>query len=813
MRALQALDKIVATWLTAGESSGIIYYDSRIDRKIPDANTLLEIYGDLIFESAMIEKPSHEQGRSIAISIICRILSKWQYRESISEAYLSTCCSCLKSALAGESLASATALYCLEPVLVSGHCGIFCLIPPTFLAIRNIVPKGKLQKSPLHNISFETLRMCSYRLLGLIYSFFSENDCPVSLKLVKLDDLKSIGHSASARIFKCYSSSLSNPSVLLKAHILDTLIGSLYIEDNANNIRLLLNSISALLYTDNLEFPELFPFLCNCFESILCKPPAIWVFPPSVYVDTQITIVRILEQWSRLRPLDPAQSQSICMSMISLITALHSKSNLPLYFRLIISIYESLFSWLSVSCAPYQCVAAFISALVRFMNEPVPFKSSVSKVSSVAAAATSSSANTSALASPPVMGSPTLYGIKNRKSLSERVFTLEYGHEDQRPGGLSPTLLKGVDEIFLECTDSILQRLLCLLLQDQINSNHPVKLDSLCDDFNFGSGNVKYFALSSSIIIGFSNSLIFVRNSIGKFTWRHEFKISNSGESTLEETIEESSIIIDHDRPDKVKLFNSPLVTTTTEEDDEEMLILNDSNWTKTLNNNPKIAAKLSPIISEAESHLTNDLIPNISLKSCLNRVKPQKPVHIENETEIISRLFLSHFGFLNSSTHALVSPLNPTDSLISDLKKLDSLPARESFNIPIHFVPSNYRTVPGEAVSKSFEAFVKGLGSFCESSNGPIFTVDSSLQVQFPLIPRGQDSFGLNESVSIIWSEDAETLQSLPNSPSNFLHLLVTPVLINRTEKGHFFRIRIILTRALQPEYNSLQNISNVQR
>lgn len=806
LRALQSLDKLISTWLQAGEKNASYQVDSNanLDRKLPDANTLFEIYGDLIFGAAAIEKSSHDQGRAIAITIICRILSKYQYREPVLDAYLSSCCSCLSNALSGDALASATAIFHLESLIVSGHTGILCLVVPIFLAIRRIVPQSRTIKSPLQNVSLETLRMCCYQMLNLFYCFFSGFDCPINLKQVVWDSIKPLEHSLSSEVFNCYSKFLKNHPILFKAHLLDTLIGSLLIEDNSNNVRFLLNSISSILYTDYRDFPETLPFLVYTFEKLLCKPPAAWSFSPAALVDTQITIVRVLEQWSRLGNLEFSQAHRLCMSLINLTVSLHSKANLPLYFRLIIATYETILSWFSVSKSPIDCISAFISALVKFMNnEPASPHKPNSKPSSIVNAS--------------LPASPTIYGVKNRKSLAERVFTLEFGLEDQRPESLSPSLLKGFDEIFLEYTDSILQRLLCFHLQEQINTNYPVKLDSCCDDL-CSFENVKYYAISSSILVGFTDSMIFVRNSIGKFAWHQEYKPVNESATIKEQisTKDSDSMIIDHDLSNlQLSPFKTSIVVTELDDDVSNEILLNDSKWTVSLDNNQQIASKITPILAEVENHLNSEIVPEIPKNSRFNRVKSQISVSVD-EPEIISRLFLTHLGFLSAGTHSLVSPLAIKDSLISDLKKLDSMPSRESFNIPIYFIPSNYKAVDqtDQIVSKSFESFIKELGRFDETFLGPILTFDTSLKVNFPIVHgiTGSSStiYEDQSNVSIIWSEDSETLKTLPVSNSNFVHFLVTPVLI-KGEKGKFFRIRILLARSLQSEYNSLQNISNV--
>lgn len=87
LRALQSLEKISSVWLLGPDTS------------IPDANTLFKVYGEYIFDAVSIDKPSHEAGRAIAISILCKILSKRQYRTEISDQYLTFSFSCMKKVL------------------------------------------------------------------------------------------------------------------------------------------------------------------------------------------------------------------------------------------------------------------------------------------------------------------------------------------------------------------------------------------------------------------------------------------------------------------------------------------------------------------------------------------------------------------------------------------------------------------------------------------------------------------------------------------------------------------------------------------
>jgi hypothetical protein len=107
---------------------------------------------------------------------------------------------------------------------------------------------------------------------------------------------------------------------------------------------------------------------------------------------------------------------------------------------------------------------------------------------------------------------------------------------------------------------------------------------------------------------------------------------------------------------------------------------------------------------------------------------------------------------------------------------------------------------------------FARQIGAFTATSSGPIFS-DLTMEVYFPVIlPSCSNSpQSYNESVSIIWSEDCEDISShLPGSPSNFALIVVTPALVSG-KKSMFFRIRILMAKSLQAEYNSIRPLHNV--
>jgi hypothetical protein len=774
LRAVQSLQKIIEAWSNSCQVSSLP--PNMVARRLPCANTLFDLYGDLIFEAISLEKTSHEKGRALSVGILCQILSRWQYREELSTSYLTLSFHYLKISLMGDINSAASTIFCIENVLISGLLGVRSLIIPIFSAITRLIPRTKSQKQQLiifSEFSQQQLNLACYRLLSLVNSFVVCDDPFILAFKDTVGDIKTVDHVYSDVISKCFP-----PTDIgyFRAISMNILVGSLLMEDSVINIRFLLSSISGILYSEFTKIPSLAAVLVKIFEDILCKPPVSWTFSsPVLLVEIQIFIVGILEQWARLGPLESEDSDRICMTLIKQSMVLYSKQSLPLYLHLIFSIFEAIFPWISMS-ASSACISAFLSTLVKFLNEPSgPLNRSARSVKS------------------PI--SPVVYGVKTRKSLADRVFTVEVGTADERPGSLSPTLLKSTDEIFLEYTEATLQRLLNILFQEQINSNYPLMLDSSVSELNDQPIDIKYFAVSSTIIVGFSDHKVFMRSSVGKFVWELDFKMSKNemGPKSFSQIVPS---IIDEDpsKLSQIHPFQQKSVVLDSSDSFPDDEILNEFSWTTTLNNNPSYSSKFTNIVNEVNSHLKEEIVSHLPLKSRTCVYQPQVPAVIDYP-EIISQMFLTHLGFLNITSHSLLCPISPCSD---DISRLDGMSSREIICSPIHFISSNYYSKRSNMeVSQAFEAFVKKLGSFRELGSGPVYA-DSSVEMEFKIISESDSENYHDSAVSIIWCEDFENFsESIPQSNSNFIYIVIVPVLFGG-EKGRFFRIRIIIMDTL---------------
>jgi hypothetical protein len=85
LRIVQALQKIVAAWIQNPASSSLSHTPSR-----PDANTVLDLYGSYLIEASEMTKPGYEEGRALALTVVCSVMSQWQFRDPIQPKYLNS---------------------------------------------------------------------------------------------------------------------------------------------------------------------------------------------------------------------------------------------------------------------------------------------------------------------------------------------------------------------------------------------------------------------------------------------------------------------------------------------------------------------------------------------------------------------------------------------------------------------------------------------------------------------------------------------------------------------------------------------------
>jgi hypothetical protein len=721
---------------------------------VPDINTLLTLYGDYLFDAGNADKPGTDSGRAILFTSLCKILSLKQNRVIAEEKFLITSYLCIQKGLACEGIVLDSILTHIELVLFSNQPGVRCLIPCLYEACRRVVKRYISSKPAIS----ENIRLCCYRLMSAIGLHF-QNDL-ISLKnSVKLESMNSL---YSEKILSA-TSDLA-PGQFLFRMVVDTLITAVNVEESLPNVRFLLNTCVSLVRSD--EF----------LVSVLAK-----VLEESLYLDgwnieTLLTTVRCLEQLSSHKNYPLELVKRICFSLMTLAESLFSKNQLSQTYFLVIAIYEASFSWLSsMDKVDSDCVSSTLATLNKFLSS---FDKPAERSKRLNAENVTPSAGS------------------YRKSLTSRVFTSEGKEEELKAGTLSPNSQKSLEEMCAEYTNSMIQRLLSLLFDELTRSGSLAQIE---DSDEFGTGiDFKYVAFSSSLIIGYSDKIIVLRNAAKKFAWKVNFICSDllaniSPPSTPFSDRENQLTSIDLVIKGEIPLFSRESVVDEVDLT-ENPLLLNDAGWHGSLQDHSVHCEEILQILDNARSNLES-MLSEAPKKA--NQFSSQQNFPINAPFKAFT--LLSHLSLLLPSTRSVLMPLPKSECFVSDLKRLDAMNFKLEFDIPIE-----YRDSSSPAPSNGFNTFFNGL-----RTNSQIYE-EHSVKVNFSVnIPCP------NAPISVIWSENGESVDNLPtlipaDSSSSF-YLVISPILIGDSIKGHFYQVRILLSKCAPADSESFQKYSNV--
>lgn len=724
-----------------------------VDGSVPDLNSLFTLYGDYIFDACMVEKAGFDTGRAIVIRMLCKMLSCWQYRTAVEERFLAISYAALQKALTTEGDVLSAVILNVEPVLTSNQPGVRCLVLPLFMACRKIVRRYLASKSS----SQVPLRLCCYRILSLIGVHFNGE----VLDRTDFEANDSLNGLYSSKIYSV--ASYGNSAKSLQFMILDTLASSLSAEESMCNVRFLLNVMTS--FSSDADVP-LASVIVKIFEESLYQER--WVN------ETLLTTVRCMEQLSKIQNYEPELVKRVCLSLMTQAESLYSRNPLPSIYYLLIAIFECSFAWLNIEGQLHiDCLSATLTTLTKIMNGLQHKGDAKSRKSAL-------------------IDSSATYNIKSRKSLTSRVFTTDAGLEDNRPRTLSPTLQKGVDEIVIEYLESTVQKISGLLLKSLLYVPHLTRID------NIDESNLTYFTLSANILVGVGEDVIVLRNAAGRYVWKTNF-VDKAADMTANPEYGPECTRIDLEFESKAAVFSRPLVVTEEADDDVELL-LNDENWLSSLENNPEKSESISGVMKEASLHLKTMLeeAPRKALLISANANMKHQPV------KTLFALF-THLGLTLPATRALLMPLRHCGS---DLAKLDSMSVLETVTVPLIFKANKDSQ---NAVSQSYMDFVNSLGSF-DVDSSDLFYVDYSSNVNF-IVTKSE--VVRDASVAIIWAEDAEDVSSLPQKlpadSSAFVYLAIAPLAVNNGRKGHFYQVRILLSKTAPAESEAFAKYSNI--
>ncbi len=735
LRSAQSIEKVISTWLTCPS--------------IPDINTLLALYGDYLFESYASDKTGIDSSRAILFTCLCKILALKQQRTVVEGKVLDISYRCLQKALSGDGPVLDAVLCAIEPVLLSNQPGVRCLIPNVFEACRRVVKRYINSRTAVS----QNIRFCCYRLLNFIGLNF-RYELIIMKASMKVDSMAGL---YSEKLFEA-TTDLPQGQLLFRM-IVDTLATAMTIEESLPNIRFLLNSVISIARLDH----TLMPIFAKILEEAL--------YSEKFNVETLLTTVRCLEQLASLGTYSTDLVKGICLSLMTLADSFFTKSQLAQSYFLLIAIYEASFSWLSaMDRFDSDCVSSILATLTKFL-------ASADKSNSKSKRTTNDNL-------------PPTSTNQNRKSLNSRVFSADCNEEDIRVNSLSPSTQLKINDAFAEYTSSMIVRMLALLFDDLVRDGTLTQVDK-CDEF-VAQSEFKYFALSSSIIIGYSDETIVMRNAARKFSWKVNF-FSPTLKSNLHSAFQSSEaqeidLVVKSDVPvfNRGLVIDEPVLVETS-------LLLNEELWNGSLHEHCK---EIQDIVNSARSHL-NSMIKKAPTKAI--QITPQQSY--QPASPLLAFTLLSHFGLAHPSTRSILIPIAKTNEFVSDLKRLDSMNFKLEFTIPVEYRDSRSSN---PILSKGFNNFVNGLRMNSHSYEQHSVKVDFCINSSCP-----------EASISVIWSENGESVEKLPSlipsDASAFVYLVICPVLVGDSMKGHFYQVRILLSKCAPAEIESFQKYSNV--
>ena len=741
LRSAQTLEKLVDIWLRCSS--------------VPDINTLLTLYGDFLFETCNAEKSGFDSGRAILLTSLCKILALKQHRVIAEEKCLSISYLCIQKGLASDGIVLDSLLTNIEPVLLSNQPGVRCLLPSLYDACRRVIKRYVASKPSVP----ESIRLCCYRLLSIIGIHF-QNDLMALKGGIKMESMNGL----YSQVILNASSDSPSSQILFKMCV-DILVTAANVEESMSNVRFLLNTTVSLIRFDSL----LVPVFAKVLEEAL--------YLERWNIETLLTTVRCLEQFSSHKGYPLELVKRISFSLMTLAESLFSKNQLSHTYFLLIAIYEASFSWLSsMEKFDSDCVANILTSLTKFLASTEKSKKSQHE---------SHSGSTG----------------NNRKSLASRVFTVDGKEEELRAGTLSPNSQKSVEEMFAEYTNSMIQRALALLFDDLVRNGSLTQVDD-CDEFD-AKNAFTYYAFSSSIILGYTDRMIVMRNAAKRFAWKVNFTYSESLSapsppaspfSGLKSYFSEIHLI----PKGEVTLFHRESVVDDSELA-EDALLLNDDCWHGSLQDNSVHCLEILEIIDSARGNLES-----------LMSEAPKKAIQIVPQQDYKPSLalkpftILSHLGFLLPSIRSVLMPLPHSSELVSDLKRLDSMSFKLELSVPIEY-RSDASSASSPSSSIGFSSFVNGLRANSRSYEEHSVKVDFSANCPCP-----------DASIAVVWSENGESIDNLPNlipvDSSVFVYLVILPVLVGDSMKGHFYQVRILLSKCAPDEAESFQKHSSVK-
>ncbi|EGF76898.1 hypothetical protein BATDEDRAFT_92176 [Batrachochytrium dendrobatidis JAM81] len=257
------------------KSISLLYSIDAGSNGMVDGNTILNMFGEWLFQAAMMHEVGFEEGRAEALGTLCRIFSKYQKTTKFLAVYLEHFYNALHLGLQADILSLTKIIVNSSELFVMELEGIRSLIPTFVLSLYRVLPlvdESRPLQTPPSSVAPETLRRSAYKLIGSIMALLNRFGS-VNLHLAQTSTITSstpyFTSAISSMVWTAYQCTPDNPACVipqtdacnpgsatfssLQPHVLNLLVNSVAVEMNPNNVRYVIH-LTACYIVENADF-------------------------------------------------------------------------------------------------------------------------------------------------------------------------------------------------------------------------------------------------------------------------------------------------------------------------------------------------------------------------------------------------------------------------------------------------------------------------------------------------------------------------------------------------------------------------------
>ncbi|KAH6594850.1 hypothetical protein BASA50_006324 [Batrachochytrium salamandrivorans] len=274
--AITGLSKLISLLNSVDAQSPSSVNGKYICRRI-DGNTILNMFGEWIFQAANMDEIGFEDGRAEALGILCRVFSNYQQSEKFLRIYLEHFCSTLNLGLRADILSLTSIILNSGDLFIMELEGIRALAPVFVMSLYYVLPLIDSTKAiPVlpSSVSPETLRRSAYKIIGSIIPLcnrFQNIKLHLShMNTCVMSQTPYFSSALSTMIWMAYQNKdedqLCSPAPTtthgvamfssLRPHILNLLMNSLAMDMNPNNTRYVIHLIACFVIEDSEYSPK-----------------------------------------------------------------------------------------------------------------------------------------------------------------------------------------------------------------------------------------------------------------------------------------------------------------------------------------------------------------------------------------------------------------------------------------------------------------------------------------------------------------------------------------------------------------------------